>query len=360
MNKKILIFHTSVGLGHKYIAQNIGWHLAQAGFEVKLADIGQVQSGNFGKIITKIHQFINKHLPFIWGFLYRYGHYPILPFRVLIASFNYEKAKTFIDDFNPDLVISVHTTASAIVAYLKRKGLYKNKFAIGFSDYHLHPYWLYKEADFYLANIEEQKQQMVNKGFNPATIFVCGITLKPKINVNAADIRSKLGIKETERVVLIGTGSLGIGFKPADLQELLSFENIKIIFACGKNIALFNELKNLNQPNIIPLSFYEPMAELYAIANIFVGKPGGLSTAESLQWILPLIVTFTLPGQEELNVDYLEPRKLILVNKGNLVQLVKQELESGAFKKQLQTNPSVPTIIDQARVGIQAVKKYIF
>ncbi len=55
--KKILIFYTSVGLGHKSIAENIGWYLEQpvspgasrggAGFEVKFADIGKVQEGKF-------------------------------------------------------------------------------------------------------------------------------------------------------------------------------------------------------------------------------------------------------------------------------------------------------------------------
>ena len=53
MNKKILILYTSVGLGHKTLAENIGWQLQQEGMEVKLADIGKVQKGKFEHLDRK-------------------------------------------------------------------------------------------------------------------------------------------------------------------------------------------------------------------------------------------------------------------------------------------------------------------
>jgi hypothetical protein len=47
------------------------------------------------------------------------------------------------------------------------------------------------------------------------------------------------------------------------------------------------------------------MSDLYQIADVFMTKPGGLSVAEAGQFGLPLVVTHTLPGQEDLNLAYL-------------------------------------------------------
>jgi processive 1,2-diacylglycerol beta-glucosyltransferase len=354
--KKVLIFYTSVGLGHKYISQNIGWHLERAGLEVLLADIGQVQSGKFEKIVVAFHQFINKYFPKVWGWLYFYGHFLVLPFRVFIAGLNCKIAKKVIDEFQPDLIISSQTTSSAVVAYLKRKKLYKNKFAITFSDYHLHPYWLYKEADFYLANIEEQKQQMINQGISLEKIFVCGITLKPKVSVEVEKVKLKFGINLQNPTILVGAGSLGIGFNLDDLKRLLKIPDVNIIFVCGKNIQLYEYLKKLNLKNLIPFGFFEPMAELYSLANIFIGKPGGLSTAEALQYNLPLVVTFTLPGQEELNLKYLVEKKLVIAGFENLVERIIFELKTGEFRKQLLYNQYAKQIVSDSGFVARVIK----
>jgi processive 1,2-diacylglycerol beta-glucosyltransferase len=356
-HKKILILHTSVGLGHKSIAENFGYYLTEAGYEARLADIGKVQMGVFEKYVTAAHQFINRRLPFLWGWLYRWGHYPILPLRTFIAGFNYKLAKSYIDDFKPDLIISTQTAASAVVAYLKKQKLYNGLFGIAFSDFHLHKYWLYGQADFYLVNTDEQKQEMVALGILSAKIFVCGITLKPQTIVDVSSVKQKLGIMASEKVVLIGTGSLGLGFKEKDLAELAKLENTKIIFVCGKNAELYQKIKNLNYGDVLPLSFYQPMDELYAIADIFVGKPGGLSTAESLRWNLPLVVTYTLPGQEEKNLAYLSGRKLVISRPQNLATTVEQELKTSAFRQSLKQNSERLKVFQDGSAVTLAVKK---
>jgi hypothetical protein len=43
--KKILILYTAIGQGHKTIAENIGFYLEQAGYEVVLHDEHKIQTG---------------------------------------------------------------------------------------------------------------------------------------------------------------------------------------------------------------------------------------------------------------------------------------------------------------------------
>ena len=47
------------------------------------------------------------------------------------------------------------------------------------------------------------------------------------------------------------------------------------------------------------------MHELMQISDLFIGKPGGLTTSEALACGLPMAVFSPIPGQEERNSDHL-------------------------------------------------------
>ncbi len=320
MNKKILILYTSVGLGHKYIALNIGYHLEQAGYEVKYHDILKLQSGMMVSVGEWFHGLINRQFPFIWRWLYFSKLFAkiTMPFRVPLAGRNYDNVKHVIEEFQPDMVISTQTSASAPIAYMKRKKMYEGKFVIAFSDYHFHPYWWYEEADFYLTNIDEQKKALLVLGVPSEKIAVCGITLKPQQPVDEEAVKQKLGLSG-KRVILMASGSLGIGFPESLLYEYAAelktaIPDAHLVVATGKNEAMKQRLETSTSKdnlNITVLGFYEPFPELTAIAEVFLTKPGGLTVAEALRDDVKMITTHFLPGQEELNYKYLTERRLM-------------------------------------------------
>jgi processive 1,2-diacylglycerol beta-glucosyltransferase len=47
------------------------------------------------------------------------------------------------------------------------------------------------------------------------------------------------------------------------------------------------------------------MPDLMKIADLFIGKPGGLTSAEALACGLPMVILSPIPGQEERNSDHL-------------------------------------------------------
>ena len=53
------------------------------------------------------------------------------------------------------------------------------------------------------------------------------------------------------------------------------------------------------------LGFTTEMDELMTAADLYVGKPGGLTTSEALSKGLPMVVINPIPGQEERNSDHL-------------------------------------------------------
>ena len=97
------------------------------------------------------------------------------------------------------------------------------------------------------------------------------------------------------------------------------------------------------------------MDELYAIADVFVTKPGGLTTAEALNWNLPIIVTHWLPGQEELNINYLSKKQLILAKPKDLANAVERELKTGELEKSLVNSKYTQALVKDGKEIITVV-----
>lgn len=316
--KKILVLYTSVGLGHKYIAENIGFHLAQDGYDVKLHDILQLQQGKLVNTGTWLHSVVNRKLPFIWRWLYfsELVNWIGCKLRIPLAKKNSEHISEVVDQFEPDMILTTQTTASAAVSALKLQGKFHGKFVVAFSDYHLHKMWLYgNEPDLYLANIPEQKAEMVKLGIGSNKIAVCGITLQPFEEADQDQLRTDLGIPAGNKVILVGSGSLGIGFPKQLLKDFVTAlgeqRNTSTIVLCGKNNELKQELDELQASNLLALPFTDKLKQIYQITDLFITKPGGLTMAEVFQAGTKILITHTLPGQEEPNYDYLLNKGLI-------------------------------------------------
>ncbi len=358
MTRKILILYTSVTIGHKSIAENIGWHLKKAGFDVKLYDAHQVEEGKLAKRGTKVNEFLMLKLPLLWKWLYDSKLFAdlTLPLRIKVARKHHQKTLELINKLSPDVVITTQVTASGVMAYLKQHNLYKGKFGIAFSDFHFHPYWVYGQADFFLANIEEQKQEMVKLRISAHKIFVCGLTLKPKVEVDAQAVKNKFNIQSSQKVVLIASGSLGSGIDENLIQRLSQKPNIRVIAVCGRNKAAFEKLhQKFTHTSATILGFHSPMDELYAIADIFLTKPGALSVSEALRFYLPILITHELPGGERHNSDYLLSRRLIMNQTADVFESAMAELETGWFKKQLINNTYLQELFNREQEVVKAV-----
>ncbi len=112
--------------------------------------------------------------------------------------------------------------------------------------------------------------------------------------VETRRIRAKYGIAEDEQVLLFSSGSVGL--KSPIPKILAEWQNapckIRLICICGSNTSYRNTLdalkRRIGDNGRVRLDIHgtasgEETAEMLHIAHAFVGKPGGLSTAEALQ-----------------------------------------------------------------------------
>jgi processive 1,2-diacylglycerol beta-glucosyltransferase len=86
----------------------------------------------------------------------------------------------------------------------------------------------------------------------------------------------------------------------------------QIVAVCGKNPGLKTALEKIvarrktgSLPVVKVVGFTTEMDEYMAAADLMIGKPGGLTTSESLIKGLGWVVVNPIPGQEEKNAIYL-------------------------------------------------------
>lgn len=355
--KKILILYNSIGYGHKKIGENIGAAL-QGNFQVEYGDILEIESGALASGGSGLYGAIVKYWPGLWNFFYTNKVFLALtlPLRTRVAGFKASRVRKMLEQGNYAAVVCTHVNASAIVSYLKQKGLFTGKFIITFSDFHLHSYWLFKNADLYLANIEEQKQQMMGMGYAAEKILVCGITLPQPIQADKPELKRKFGIGENEKVVLMLSGSQGMVFNHDFLDAVKNLPAHFVVVA-GKNQALQKELEKKygQRQNIRILGYVDFMPELYRIADLVVTKPGGLTISECLMYGLPIVIHTWLPGQEQINYEFLLKNRLILPASGDPKQALEQELASGKFAASLKSNLRVSDIVQHGQKILESL-----
>lgn len=359
--KNILIIYTSSGHGHKKNGENIAAVLKNE-HSVDLVDLFDVEKGNLAQGGTKAYLWVLKNVPWLWNFFYTNKVFlaATLPFRRPLAGLKSKKIKAILQAKHYDMVITTQVTASAVVSYLKLKGYFNGKFGVAFSDFHLHRYWLFDNVDFYLANIPEQKQDMVALGIKPESIYICGLTMPDGRVVAKSEAKIKFGLIQEDKMILVLGGGQGLGINIALLKQLAEL-NASIFVICGRNETLQQSLTdNFAQgKNLKIFGYIENIYDFYAAADLALTKPGGLTVVECLENYLPILVHDYIPGQEKLNYDYLLRHKLIMPCAADIKSEVTHELETGQFAQDLKQNPSVKIIVQHGETVRHAVAEQL-
>jgi len=117
-----------------------------------------------------------------------------------------------------------------------------------------------------------------------------------------------LGIEPDNVHLLMMCGSMGCG-PMKQLTQALSRRlepNCAVSVVCGTNAKLRQELEQRyrHQPNIRIYGFVQDMSTLMDSADLYLTKPGGLSTSEALAKALPMVLIDAVAGCESYNLRY--------------------------------------------------------
>jgi processive 1,2-diacylglycerol beta-glucosyltransferase len=316
MFKKILILSASVGNGHTRAAQALekAFKMKNAAVEIRHEDTLKFTNALFRKLYGESYIDLVNNAPELLGWMYDQLDEPWKneKRRLFLEKLNTQPFVKMVREYDPDWIVCTHFLPAEIIADLKKKGKLESKQAIVVTDFDMHALWLCRRYEHYFVATDETKYYLETLGFPAEKTSVTGIPIDPVFmeKKDKAEMRAKYGLDQDKATIILSAGGFGVGRLEGLLIALQKVRRpLQILAMCGKNEELKKKLEKMPSTNpdcrVIPVGFTTEMDEYMMAADIVVGKPGGLTTCESLAKGLVFVVVNPIPGQEERNSDHL-------------------------------------------------------
>lgn len=307
---RVLVVSGSAGHGHVMAAEAIteALHAGHPGVDAAHLDALTRMAVTYSRIYRWGYvELVDKH-PILWRLLYdatdrrlsKVGH-----------MFTVMGGRRFIDavrKWNPDVVLCTHFLAPELISRAMRKGKLKPRLEVVVTDHDVHRMWYWPEVAHYYVGSDPVKARLAMRyGVPDEHISVTGIPVRKMFTKrhNKPVVRERYGIDPDRPVVVFLSGGFATGRMGAAITGIwMERRDAQVIAICGRNARLRRRIAALPRPTgavLRPLGFTRDVAEVLAIADVVVGKSGGISTSECAAMGKPLVVSGAIPGQEERN-----------------------------------------------------------
>ena len=301
------------GYGHHSTAQAMISVFEEMGWECEMMDVFKEISPDLSESINDWYGFATKYLKNIYGKVYcnmakREDPYPSLSPLQITSKIISTKMRKSVEEYRPDVVIGTHSFAAMIMSVLRSKSSITCPTIGIVTDFMIHPLWESTDIDYYVLPSSMLKLQMMKKGIPENKIIATGIPVKREFSLRTdkTEARKKLGIPD-KKTVLVMMGSMGFGNMEKFMNELdCCRDDFTVLCVCGTNEKMKNEISSkLWRKNVKVYGFVNNVHEMMDTADILITKPGGLTTSEALAKGLPCVITNPIPGQEDMNMEFL-------------------------------------------------------
>ncbi len=312
--KRVLIMSTSAGTGHLRAAEALEHKFRQhpgAG-EVVNEDALQYTNPLFRDFYSKLYATLVESAPTFLGWWYQRSDEPWKTdgMRIALDRLNTAPLVRFIGEFRPDITVCTHFMLVGIISHLVAGGQLATQLSIVVTDFDFPAMWLSRVFHRYFVALEEARAHLGQIGLPADRVTVSGIPIAdgfaaPK---ERPALCAELGLRPDVPLLLVSAGALGGGPAEAVVQELLKLRrDFQAVAVCGRNEALRERLAALvgGHRHLVVMGYTERMDDWMAAAHLFIGKPGGLTTAEAMASRLPMVIVSPIPRQEQRNSDHL-------------------------------------------------------
>lgn len=321
---KILILSASAGAGHLRAAEAVEKALAEGypTVEVRNVDVLKYTNAAFRTLYSKAYLELVNSAPELLGWLYDYLDKPNTSgkmgksdrIRLAFDKLNTRPFIQLLQEYKPDIAICTHFLPSEIISHLIERGEYSGKLAVVVTDFDVHAMWLCNRYDKFFVALDETRVHLHELGILQNKVVVSGIPIDPVFAQpkDTEALRSKHQLERDIPTILVSAGGFGVGPIEHLIQSLLKVPTkSQVLAVCGRSEELRERLHKIvadhstTQVKVHVLGFTKEMDELMSVADMVIGKPGGLTTSEALAKGLPFVIVNPIPGQEERNSDHL-------------------------------------------------------
>lgn len=336
--KKVLIVTASMGGGHNAAARA----LAEASkkfpdIKVLVLDLnGQLDNAE-KRLMISSYQLLAGKLPLIWKFLYqatntKLGRNIFGETTEILSALSTQSVAKDALAFQPDFILSTHFFAPY---FFNNTPLADVPLAMVVTDYTWHEIWHHPLVNEYFVATDQVKDECLDRADRAARFITSGIPVAPEFynHKNTAALRSSYNISQEKPVILLLTGGTGL----ADTTHLIAYFSsltmpVTVVAITGKNPELKQKFDRMEWPKNCDhrvIGWTTKIADYMRLADVIIGKPGGLAVSECVALGKPMIITSPVPGPEEANAAYLESTGLgrVALDAESVMNLTEQFLK---------------------------------
>ena len=311
---KALILSCNTGEGHNSCAKAIQECFESHGAVCDIRDTLGFISKGVSRFIAGGHVFVYRHTPGLFRRGYRFSEKHEELFRE--GSFTYrlmasgaDRLHEFISKNGYDTVLCPHVFAGLMVTEMQKRYPSQLRTCFVNTDYTCTPGTIESRLDLYFMP-DRSIMQGYERVFDMSRLVESGIPVRQCFysGRDKAGAKKALGIPEDAKHLLVMCGSMGCG----PMKRLCAYladqlgDGHYMTVVCGTNHPLENwlHLRYGGRENIRILGFTEEISLLMDSADLYLTKPGGISTSEAAVKALPMVLVDAVSGCEGHNRDY--------------------------------------------------------
>ena len=312
---RTLILSCNTGEGHNSCAKAIQETYAAHDETCDIVDALQFISKRASQFISDWHSRIYRHAPKLYKAGYHTAEERTSVFREGTTVYRYltsgsEKLYHFILDGGYDNIICTHVfPALALTAMLKHHPMPLVTSFVS-TDYTCSPSVENSELDYYFIPDISLTEEFVQCGVPREKLIDSGMPVKQAFyqDTDKAAAKAELGLPADHQHLLVMCGRIGCGPIKELTEDLLirltSEQELTIV--CGANEELFAKLERhfAHDPRIHIHGMVDYVPLLIHSADLFLTKPGGLSTSEAAACGVPMLLMDTVAGCEGHNLNF--------------------------------------------------------
>lgn len=313
---KTIVLTCNTGQGHNSVSQAIEEAYRLAGHQCDIVDALAFISEKASDIIGSWHSRIYRHFPnlFTAGYKLCEMHPELFEEGSIIRSFlvsGSEKLYRYLVEGSYDSIICPHVFSALMVTHLRKSHPeFRLKTSYITTDYILAPITGELDCDNYFIPDKVLADVYVSGGIPREKIrIITGIPVRRSFysRFSKNEAKRRLGIDSGCRHIMMMFGSMGCGPMPKLVHELDKIlpENVRLTVVCGTNERLKKLLEKSFSGGKIKIEGYvSDISLLMDSCDLYLTKPGGLSTSEARIKHLPMVLMNTVSGCEQGNLEF--------------------------------------------------------
>jgi 1,2-diacylglycerol 3-beta-galactosyltransferase len=342
MPKKVLILMSDTGGGHRSAAQAIAEgleHIRPSEFDVQLldfiADCTPFPLNRAGRLYRPAVTYSGP----LWGWLWRTSDDPARTAFLLKPLIPWARSRLvqLLRRTMPQVIVSVHPLSNHLAVQAVRKLDRPIPVITLVTDLvRAHVSWFCPDIALCIVPSDAVRQKALACGLSPQRIKVVWMPVSLKFGQELGgkrELKDKLGLKPHLPALLLVGGGEGMG-KVFRIARAIAEARLRaqLLVVTGRNRSLRRRLERVDWeiPTAV-FGFVNNMPELMAASEVIVTKAGPATISEAIACGLPMIISGSIPYQEDRNVAYVVENGVgqLTEEPGEIVNLLREWLRPG-------------------------------